>query len=78
MVVIVTGAGSGIGAAIARRFWDEGAAVALSGRTREKLMTVVKSLDAERSSLHVADVSVTEDVQRMVANVIERFGRPDG
>ena len=36
-VVIVTGAGSGIGAATARRFCDEGAKVVLVGRTQAKL-----------------------------------------
>jgi meso-butanediol dehydrogenase/(S,S)-butanediol dehydrogenase/diacetyl reductase len=36
-VVIVTGAGSGIGAAAARRFSSEGAAVILVGRTQAKL-----------------------------------------
>ena len=36
-VAIITGAGSGIGAATAKRFWQEGAAVVLCGRTREKL-----------------------------------------
>src|SRR3984893_6913229 len=39
-LVIVTGAGSGMGAVTARRFRDEGAAVVLTGRTREKLTSV--------------------------------------
>ena len=39
-VVIVTGAGSGIGEGIARRFSAEGACVVLAGRTREKLDAV--------------------------------------
>ena len=48
-LVIVTGAGSGMGAVTARRFRDEGAAVVLTGRTREKLTKVVDQLDQERS-----------------------------
>ena len=48
-LVIVTGAGSGMGAVTARRFRDEGAAVVLTGRTREKLTKVVGQFDQERS-----------------------------
>lgn len=48
-LVIVTGAGSGMGAVTARRFRDEGAAVVLTGRTREKLTKVVDQFDQERS-----------------------------
>ena len=44
-----TGAGSGMGAVTARRFRDEGAAVVLTGRTREKLTKVVSQFDQERS-----------------------------
>ena len=48
-LVIVTGGGSGIDAVTARRFRDEGAAVVLTGRTREKLTKVVDQFDQERS-----------------------------
>jgi len=52
-----TGAGSGMGAVTARRFRDEGAAVVLTGRTREKLTKVVSQFDQERSLIHVSDVT---------------------
>src|ERR1700730_1848212 len=52
-----TGAGSGMGAVTARRFRDEGAAVVLTGRTREKLTKVVSQFDQERSLIHVSDMT---------------------
>ena len=47
--VIVTGAGSGIGEATAKRFSSDGWNVVLNGRTREKLDTVAKDLPDERT-----------------------------
>ena len=44
--VIVTGAGSGIGEATARRFAAEGANVVLVGRTREKMEQIAADLPA--------------------------------
>ena len=43
-VVIVTGAGSGIGAGTARRFLQEGASVVLNGRREEKLHETIRGL----------------------------------
>lgn len=75
-VVIVTGAGSGIGEATAQRFAREGAQVVLVGRTREKLEKVAESLEG-RGHVHVADVADREAVEALVRAVIERFGRLD-
>ncbi|RYX90514.1 MAG: SDR family oxidoreductase [Comamonadaceae bacterium] len=73
-VVIVTGAGSGIGAATARRFSEEGAAVVLAGRTREKLEAVAAALPPERTLVKVADVSKFRQVQALVDAAVKRFG----
>jgi 3-oxoacyl-ACP reductase-like protein len=48
-VVIVTGAGSGIGAGSARRFLQEGAFVTLNGRREHKLRETIDGFDAARS-----------------------------
>ncbi|WP_420965902.1 SDR family oxidoreductase [Bradyrhizobium sp. B120] len=56
-VIIVTGAASGIGEATARRFAAEGAKVALVGRNKDALEKVAKSLPADRTIAHAADVS---------------------
>jgi meso-butanediol dehydrogenase/(S,S)-butanediol dehydrogenase/diacetyl reductase len=74
-VVIVTGAGSGIGAATARRFADEGAHVVLAGRTEEKLRKVAQAIPADRALVCVTDVSCLDQVQRMVQTAVGRFGR---
>ena len=76
-VVIVTGAGSGIGAGTAQRFSDEGANVVLAGRTREKLQHVASKLPAARTHVHVTDVRLLSDVANLVAAALQRFGRLD-
>jgi meso-butanediol dehydrogenase/(S,S)-butanediol dehydrogenase/diacetyl reductase len=76
-VVIVTGSGSGIGAAAVRRFWSEGAAVVLVGRTKAKLKEVAKGLDRERCLIQVADIARQEDVGSLVSATVARFGAID-
>ncbi|MEJ7930598.1 SDR family oxidoreductase [Ramlibacter sp. AN1015] len=76
-VVIVTGAGSGIGEGIARWFSAEGAAVVLAGRHRDKLERVARDLPPTQTLAHVADVSRYEQVQALVDAAVERFGGLD-
>ncbi|WP_427312643.1 SDR family NAD(P)-dependent oxidoreductase [Cupriavidus sp. H39] len=76
-VVIVTGAGSGIGAATARRFADEGASVALAGRTRDKLDKTAAGLPSDRCLVQVTDVAQWPQVQALVEATLRRFGRLD-
>ena len=54
--ILVTGAGSGIGAATARRFAAEGGNVALAGRRREALTSTAEGLDADKVLAHPASV----------------------
>ena len=76
-VVVVTGAGSGIGAATARRFGREGAAVVLCGRRADRLDEVAAQLDAGRTLVHPADVSKLADMEALMGQAVERFGRLD-
>jgi meso-butanediol dehydrogenase/(S,S)-butanediol dehydrogenase/diacetyl reductase len=76
-VVIVTGAGSGIGAATARRFASDGATVVLAGRTQHKLDQVAASLPAGKAVVRVTDVSQQAEVEALVAETVRQFGRLD-
>jgi meso-butanediol dehydrogenase/(S,S)-butanediol dehydrogenase/diacetyl reductase len=76
-VVIVTGAGSGIGAAAARRFHREGAIVVLNGRREFKLAEVGAELGTDRCIIRPTDVSIAADVERLIADVVRQFGRID-
>ncbi|WP_458093376.1 SDR family NAD(P)-dependent oxidoreductase [Roseomonas sp. WA12] len=76
-VAIVTGAGSGMGEATARRFARDAFAVVLAGRTREKLDRVAADLPAGRGLVVEADVSDEEACISLVNRTIEAFGRLD-
>jgi meso-butanediol dehydrogenase/(S,S)-butanediol dehydrogenase/diacetyl reductase len=76
-VVIVTGAGSGIGAATARRFAADGATVVLAGRTQEKLDRIADGMPAGKYLVRVTDVSQQADVEALVADTVRQFGRLD-
>jgi meso-butanediol dehydrogenase/(S,S)-butanediol dehydrogenase/diacetyl reductase len=73
-VVIVTGAGSGIGEAAARRFSLEGARVVLAGDTRAKLDAVAAGLPPERTLVQPTDVADYAQVEALVRATIEHFG----
>ncbi|MEG3133147.1 SDR family oxidoreductase [Rouxiella sp. T17] len=76
-VVVVTGAGSGMGAATAQRFSKEGAIVVLVGRTEIKLAKVANTLESTNYYVHVADISNPQDVERLAEVVLDKFGRVD-
>ena len=79
-VVIVTGAGQGMGSGIARRFGQAGATVALTCRaSREKAEAVrdeIRSYGVQAEVFQM-DQTVPEESQRMVSEVVKTFGRVD-
>lgn len=76
---IVTGAGTGLGKAIAVMFAREGAKVALNGRRAELLeKTLAEIQHAGGAGLVVAgDLTKAADVKRVIATTVEHFGRLD-
>ncbi|MGC7096602.1 SDR family NAD(P)-dependent oxidoreductase [Amycolatopsis lurida] len=77
--VLISGGGSGIGLATAQRLLAAGGRVVLAGRSRERLNTAVKELDAgDRVVAVQADVSSTADLDALFAKVGETVGKLDG
>src|SRR5215210_383880 len=78
-VTLITGASQGLGRAIALAFAREGAKVVINARSEGSIGPVaeeVEDMGAEVLAL-AADVSKGADVERMVSETVERFGRID-
>lgn len=79
-VAVVTGASSGIGAALARALARRGAAVALVARRAGRLRALADEIGAAggSASMHPGDVSDRAVVERSVAEILHHHGRVDG
>jgi NAD(P)-dependent dehydrogenase (short-subunit alcohol dehydrogenase family) len=81
--VYVTGGSSGIGLATARLLAAEGANLLILSRSRDRIDRAVEEIEAERKSESQRisgmqlDVSRHEEVNRVIAKAVERFGVPD-
>jgi NAD(P)-dependent dehydrogenase (short-subunit alcohol dehydrogenase family) len=76
-VALITGAGRGIGRAIAERFVADGAVVALTQRSQEEGRAAADQLGHDAAAFFPCDVRDPAAVRRLVAQVLERFGRID-
>jgi NAD(P)-dependent dehydrogenase (short-subunit alcohol dehydrogenase family) len=78
-VALVTGAGSGIGRAVAAGMLEHGYAVVLAGRRREALEDAARSsgASAERAACVPTDVTSESSVEKLFDEVRARFGRLD-
>jgi NAD(P)-dependent dehydrogenase (short-subunit alcohol dehydrogenase family) len=76
-IALVTGAGTGIGKAVALALLTAGYTVVLTGRRLEPLQAVVHSAATDRAHAFSADCSQPESVDALFAMVQQKFGRLD-
>ncbi|HGZ8376230.1 TPA: SDR family oxidoreductase [Staphylococcus aureus] len=76
-VAVVTGAGSGIGEAIATLLHEEGAKVVLAGRNKEKLQNVANQLSQDNVKVVPTDVTNKEEVDELIKIAQQTFGSLD-
>jgi NAD(P)-dependent dehydrogenase (short-subunit alcohol dehydrogenase family) len=75
-VAVITGAGSGIGAAVTRRFVEEGARVVAFDRSPERLTALAEELGNAVATV-AGDVRNLADNRKAVQTAVQRFGRLD-
>jgi short-subunit dehydrogenase len=77
--VVITGASSGIGEALANRLGDAGAKVLLVARSADKLDAMKRSIEARGGTAfaYPGDLSDAEDTQRLISTVLEQHAQVD-
>jgi len=80
--ILITGGGSGLGLAMARKFVSLGADIAICGRTEKKLsdaLDELRELNSERNlKYYTTDVRDHEGVKKMMGEIINDFGSLEG
>ena len=78
-VIVITGASSGIGKALAFEFAERGAKIVLSARNEEKLIEIALALKTKGTEVLVVktDVSVETDCKSLIEKTIAGFGKID-
>lgn len=82
-VILITGGGSGLGLAMAKKFASLGSNIAICGRTEEKLQKAIKDIDQAgegeiTAKYYVADVRNYERIEKMINEIVDEFGEMNG
>lgn len=75
-VIVITGAGSGLGASLAKKYSENGAHICLLGRTENKLKDIGRVLP-NNYSIHTVDISKLNDVKRVFDSITQTYGQID-
>lgn len=75
-VIVITGAGSGLGASLAKKYSENGAHICLLGRTENKLKDIGRVLP-NNYSIHTVDISKLIDVKRVFDSITQTYGQID-
>ncbi|HZG26141.1 MAG TPA: SDR family oxidoreductase [Chitinophagaceae bacterium] len=76
-IAIVTGAGSGIGRAVAIALFNDGWSIVLAGRREEQLIETANACDVKRTLVVPTDINIQESVQHLFSQTMKTFGRLD-
>jgi NAD(P)-dependent dehydrogenase (short-subunit alcohol dehydrogenase family) len=76
-VAVVTGAGSGIGRAVAIALYNDGWSVVLAGRRERQLAETADECDVKRTLVVPTDVNMQDSVQHLFRQTVATFGRLD-
>ena len=73
--ILITGAGSGLGAELSRLYSNKDARIILIGRTTSKLQTVVQELEqnGNEAVAYVCDISDHKSVEKVSQKIIEKY-----
>jgi len=75
-IALITGAGTGIGKAIAGALLEAGYEIAMTGRRREVLEAAAAELGGD-VLIHAADIGVADEVDALFAAIVAKYGRLD-
>lgn len=76
-IVVITGASSGIGKALAYEFASRGASLVLAARRMDRLQQIEQELPGTEILSVQADVSKEEDCENLMKQAVDRFGQID-
>lgn len=76
-IAIVTGAGSGIGRAVAIALFNDGWSIVLAGRREKQLVETANACGVNRTLVVPTDITIPESVQHLFTQTTKTFGRLD-